>query len=120
VYVIHIKFCQAVLYYCLYSFFGVQSYGDTYDATAITGACEGIGGGSVRSLNWVKLLPGMSVCLIFGPHNVIVVLGFKLLPKYLLTDPFNPPVPRVCMVQDMRLHTILIEENLFFCHITED
>lgn len=36
----------------LYSFVGVQNYGDTYDATAITGACEGMGGGSVKSLNW--------------------------------------------------------------------
>jgi len=55
VYVIHImteKLLSSSVVLLLYTFLGVQSYGDTYDATAITGACEGIGGGSVRSLNW--------------------------------------------------------------------
>ena len=68
----------------------------------------------------VELLPGVSICLILGPLNVIVVLGFKLLPKHPLTDPFSPPVPSVCVVEHMRLHSVLIEEHLLFCHSTED
>lgn len=56
VFVIHImteKVLSNSVGLLLFSFVGVQSYGDTYDATAITGACEeGIGGGSVKSLNW--------------------------------------------------------------------